>query len=81
MKLLALGILCIVGWTALLYRWAEDRQLFVPDDPSDGGAVLAAQAYVWMTTAIWLGGVLVIAVILLTLWRHARERGRQSRDI
>jgi hypothetical protein len=64
----------MVLWTAVVIRWGDIAGIWVPDDPSDGGAVLAAQAYgILNAGVVWLIGLVVIGLWLYALLRLVRR--------
>jgi hypothetical protein len=76
-RAVGLFLLVLIVWTAVVIRWGDTSGIWVPDDPEDGGAVIAAQyGGTMIALIVWLVGFAVIApfAVWLNAWIERKRR-------
>jgi hypothetical protein len=56
-------VVVLIVWTAVVIEWGDRIGIWVPDDPYDGGAILAAQFGGVIAVFVWLVGFAVIGLV------------------
>ncbi len=63
-RAVAVLLVAIATWTAIVIKWGEVAGLWVPDDPYDPGAVMAAEyGGTAIAAVVWLVGFIVIGLV------------------
>jgi hypothetical protein len=72
-RAVAVFVVAVATWTAIVIKWGEVAGLWVPDDPYDPGAVMAAEhGGTAIAAGVWLVGFIVIG--LVGVWLNALIR-------